>query len=211
LEQEWSDKLFRFDAISVRDENSRMHIQQALQFEPELVLDPCLQFDITPDEEEMIHLPERYVAVYGHNFSSSFIAEVRRWARAQKLPLVSIGYRNDWADEQWLTAGPHQYALFMQQSTAVATNFFHGCVFALRNSKPFVCESSSYRSVKVQGLMETVGGEKHLVNDQTPATVYDELLASPLQASILHNIRRLREHSNAFLDRTLDVKQLQVA
>lgn len=211
LDAEWAEKLFRFDAISVRDENSRQHIQNVLQFDPELVLDPCLQFDIADEEVEMIALPERYLAVYGHNFSDSFQAQVRQYARARKLPLISIGYHNDWADEQWLTAGPLEFAGFLKNAGAVATNFFHGCVFALRNAKPFVCETSSYRSFKVQGLMETIGGEAHLVTEETPAAVYRQRLEEPLAKTILENIHRLRQHSAAYLDRALDAQQLQVA
>ena len=212
LDTAWAEKLSNFDVISVRDENSRQHIQQALQFSPEIVLDPCLQFDLQYEAQENGHLPEQYVAVYGHNFSEPFIAEVQRFAREQKQPLVSIGYRNDWADEQWLTAGPHQFAQFMNEATAVATNFFHGCVFALRNDKPFVCETSSYRSFKVQGLMETLGSTAHLVHPDTPSSVYNRLLSEPLHPAVAENIARLRQHSHAFLDRALDVKQqLQVA
>jgi hypothetical protein len=33
----------------------------------------------------------------------------------------------------------------MARAEAVATNFFHGCVFALLNDTPFVCETSAYR------------------------------------------------------------------
>ena len=211
LGEEWTDRICNFDAISVRDENSKALVSSALNEEPEMVLDPCLQFAHDVQAEHLAQLPGQYVAVYGHNFSASFIREVRRWARAQRLPLISIGYRNDWADEQWLTAGPHQFAQFINGAAAVATNFFHGCVFALRNEKPFVCETSDYRSLKVEGLMQKVGGEKHLVTESTPSAVYDALLQSPLQDSILHPIHRLRQQSDAFLNRALNAKQLQVA
>jgi hypothetical protein len=51
---------------------------------------------------------------------------------------------------------------------SVATNFFHGCVFALRNAKPFVCEITPYRFLKVNDLMILLGGEDHLVREDTP-------------------------------------------
>src|SRR3546814_9493774 len=76
-----------------------------------------------------------YVAVYGHNFPASFRQAVRHWAASRGYRLVSIGYRNDWADEQNITAGPEDFARIMAQSAAVATNFFNGCVFALLNAR----------------------------------------------------------------------------
>jgi Polysaccharide pyruvyl transferase len=211
LGPEWANRLYNFDTIAVRDENSKQLIASVMDEEPEMVLDPCLQFVMNIHAQQPVHISQQYLAVYGHNFSASFIAEVRRWARKQKLPLISIGYRNDWADEQWITAGPHEFAQFMKGAQAVATNFFHGCVFALRNEKPFVCETSDYRSLKVEGLMRKVGGENHLVTGATPSDLYDYLLQAPLRSSILQTIHNLRQQSDEYLDRALNVKQRQVA
>lgn len=211
MDPAWTGKLRNFDKISVRDANSQAIIKNALGFEPELVLDPCLQFPVRPEERKLDNLQKPYIAVYGHNFSESFAREIRAWADKKELPLISIGYRNDWADEQWLTADPHDFAHFMAQSEAVATNFFHGCVFALRNAKPFACETTPYRRYKLQGLMAKVGGEKHLIMEGTPASVYDTCLSEPLNPEILQKINQLRQSSNAYLDRALDLKQLQPA
>ncbi|WP_207435423.1 polysaccharide pyruvyl transferase family protein [Sabulibacter ruber] len=211
LEPFWADKLRNFDAISVRDENSQTIIQNALGFTPEMVLDPCLQFPITPEPRDLDILKEPYVAVYGHNFTESFAREIKKWAQKQNLRLLSIGYRNDWADEQWITADPHDFAHYMANAQAVATNFFHGCVFALRNAKPFVCESSPYRRHKLQGLMAKIGGEKHLLPEGTPTEVYQTLLSTPLDAEILQKIERLRQTSHKYLDRALRHKQLELA
>jgi hypothetical protein len=202
LEPSWANRLREFEFISVRDENSRSIIKTALGFEPELVLDPCLQF--LPQPEGHRRGPQRpYVAVYGHNFSANFSRELRRWANSRGYPLVSIGYRNAWADNQWITADPHDFARFIARAEAVATNFFHGCVFALRNAKPFVCEISPYRSNKVRDLMATVGAEKHLVSKDTPAAVFDAHLSQPLEPEILHQIDCLHKTSNAYLDKAL--------
>src|SRR5690606_20017393 len=146
LDEPWAQKLRAFEWISVRDENSRKIIQSALGLEPALVLDPCLLFPPQSQAQTPVnsqawqHAP--YVAVYGHNFTEWFSREVRHWAQSRGYSLVSIGYRNDWADEQWLTAGPEEFAHFVRHAEAVATNFFHGCVFSLLNHKPFVCELS---------------------------------------------------------------------
>jgi hypothetical protein len=202
LEPVWATRLRRFAAISVRDENSRRIIQGALGVEPTLVLDPCLQFP--PRPRGPWRGPRRpFLAIYGHNFSARFQREVRRWAKARGRPIVSVGYRNDWADVQWITAGPHEFAQCLARADAVATNFFHGCVFALRNGRPFVCETSPYRSTKVQNLMAAVGGEGHLVSDGTPATTYDACLDRPLSAAIPERIAALRQASNAYLDAAL--------
>lgn len=202
LEPVWVDKLREFSSISVRDENSRSIIRNALGFEPELVLDPCLQF--SPQPEGSWREPRQpYVAVYGHTFSDTFGREVRRWAESRGFKLVSIGYRNDWADAQWLTADPHNFAHFIAGAEAVATNFFHGCVFALRNAKPFACEITSYRYHKTSGLMAILGGERHLVTENTPSAGYDACLSEPVDPEIYRRIDGFRRTSEAYLDTVL--------
>ena len=202
LDQTWADRLRAFASISVRDDNSRRLIKAALGLEPALVLDPCLQFH--PRPAGRWRGPRRpFVAVYGHNFSAAFSREVRRWATSRRYQLVSIGYRNAWADTQWITADPHDFAHGIARAHAVATNFFHGCVFALRYAKPLVCELSPYRSVKVQDLMAMVGGDGHLVSADTPAATYDTRLGQPLAPGILQRIDCLRRRSEAYLDTAL--------
>jgi hypothetical protein len=168
-----------------------------------VVLDPCLQFPLPAAASfEEPALP-RYIAVYGHGFSAAFVKSVRRWAKPKQLALISIGYRNDWADRQWIDAGPHEFAHFIAGAEAVATNFFHGCVFALRSKKPFVCESSWYRGNKLRSLMERVGGEHHLLTEQAPASTCDALLGKPLASAIVDRIERLRASSRRYLDEAL--------
>ena len=210
LPAEWADKLRNFSSISVRDDNSKQIVQQALGIDPVMVLDPCLQFDIEPAARQTMYT-QPYMAVYGHNFSPFYIEAIKHWAQQNHLPLVSIGYRNHWADENWLTADPHDFAHFVSGATAMATNFFHGCVFALRNQKPFVCESSAYRNNKVQGLMTAIGGEQHLVNEQATPAHYNAMLSNPVVSSIFTRIEALRHVSAAYLRNALAVPQTQRA
>jgi hypothetical protein len=203
LAQDWSDRLKNFHRIAVRDDASRAIISSAIGIEPVVVLDPCLQFPLPAATRLDEPAPDSYIAVYGHGFSAAFAGAVRGWAKRKRLPLISIGYRNDWADRQWIDAGPHEFARFMAAADAVATNFFHGCVFALRNRKPFVCESSWYRGNKLHSLMAKVGGENHLLAGPAPALAYQTLLDAPLASAIVSRIERLRASSDRYLDQAL--------
>lgn len=199
LDPVWADRLRRFDAISVRDDNSRDIVVAATGRVPEIVLDPSLLFP--PALEGRWTGPERpFLAVYGHNFSPWFVDEVQRVARERGLTTVSVSYRNDWADVQWLEAGPHEFAHAIARADAVATNFFHGCVFALLHRTPFVCETSPYRRNKVRCLMSAIDGDRHLVTDGTPAALYDALLRDPLDPRLDHALGTLRASSSAYLD-----------
>jgi hypothetical protein len=199
LDPVWADRLRRFDAISVRDDNSRDLVADAIGCVPEIVLDPTLLFP-PPMEGTWTGPPDPFMAVYGHNFSPEFAREVQRVAEDRGVPTVSLSYRNDWADVQWLDAGPHDFAQAMSRAAAVATNFFHGCAFALLHHRPFVCETSPYRRNKVRCLMSAIGGERHLVTAGSPSGTYDSLLGEPLEPALDHALGDLRASSTTYLD-----------
>jgi Polysaccharide pyruvyl transferase len=198
----WADRLRRFDAISVRDENSQGIVEAMLGEAPELVLDPCLQFDL-PIEPVEVEETEPFVVVYGHSFTDAFGRHVRRWAHGRGYRLVSVGYRNDWADDQRIAAGPHEFAHLLAQAEAVATNFFHGCVFALRHAKPFTCELSPYRSTKVRDLLAAVGAGRRLVSADTAPGGYAECLSTPVEPEVRGRIGALRRSADGYLHAAL--------
>jgi hypothetical protein len=198
----WSEQLGRFDAISVRDDNSRRLIAEALGAPPPLVLDPCLQFPPAPEStEESGGAP--FAAVYGHTFSPAFGAAARRWADRRGLRLLSIGYRNDWAHEHRLDAGPIEFAGLMGRSAAVLTNFFHGCVFAVLGGKPFACAGSAYRMNKVRGLMQALEADRHLLPEDGDEDQLSAVLDGPPSERIPAALARLRRQSDAFLQSIL--------
>ncbi|MBB3233795.1 polysaccharide pyruvyl transferase family protein [Phyllobacterium endophyticum] len=199
----WAEKLRRFSHLSVRDLHSERIIRDRLGLEPELVLDPCLQFPeaITASTDHRNREP--YVAVYGHSFPIWFQKTIRGWAADRDYRLVSIGYRNDWTDEQWIDAGPEDFAGFVAGAEAVVTNFFHGCVFSLVNEKPFACVLSDYRTNKIRDLAMTVGADRHILTEETDPSTLNFILDNPLSPAISERITSLRRTSNAFLSHVL--------
>jgi len=167
-----------------------------------VVLDPCLLFaEVIPGAGAAAG--SGYAIVYGHSFPDWFEAAVRRWADRKQLRLISIGYRNDWADEQHIDAGPADFAEAFAGAQAVATNFFHGCVFALRHSKPFACAGTPYRLNKVRDLTASLGAGKHLVDASATDDDYDALLGAPLEAAVGERMAAQRSESAAFLEHAL--------
>jgi hypothetical protein len=200
LDEELARLLRRFEAISVRDDNSRRLVGAALGQTPELVLDPCLQF---PEIAARPAPPESFAVVYGHSFPDWFKSGVRAWADRKRLWLLSIGYHNDWADAQWLDAGPEDFAECLGAASAVATAFFHGCVFALLNRRPFVCVASDYRANKVRSLVSVLGAERHLVAENAAPPDYQNALEAEPDRAVATRLVDLRARSDDFLDHVL--------
>lgn len=204
FDHEWLNKLLKFDELSVRDENSKLIIKRALDWEPAIVLDPCLLFPVMLNNFCDIKNFERpYTAIYGHNFSQKFINQIKLWSIERKIHLISIGYRNDWADEQWISADPTEFVSFINGSESVVTNFFHGCIFALITSKPFICETSDYRSNKVEDLLNKIGAENRLIEMSTATDKGVHILSEPLNDQILRNISFYQDFSETWLIQAL--------
>jgi hypothetical protein len=205
LHEGWADRLRAFHRISVRDDNSRRLVHRALGSEPTMVLDPCLQFPGHPSPGSS--RDGRDVVVYGHTFSDWFARRARHWAGRRGLRLVSVGYRNDWADEQWLDAGPQDFADAIGGARAVLTNFFHGCVFAIRSGKSFLCEQSAYRSIKIRDLVADLACEAHVARQDRPAWAAEAVLDQPLAPAILARLAQRRRESAQYMDLSIPIRQ----
>ncbi|MFS0772692.1 polysaccharide pyruvyl transferase family protein [Sphingomonas sp. 1P08PE] len=197
----WTARLRRFDAVSVRDENSRAMIAAALSIEPDMVLDPCLQFPAVlpaaPSSEG------DYILLYGHGLPGWFVQAVRRWATATGTRIVSVGYPNAVADEDRSDAGPLEFAALMAGARAVATSFFHGAVFALHYARPFVAAASPYRRLKLEGLTDQLGARHRLIDETTGDAAIRQLLGTPLEPEVHRRIAEGRVRSTRYLDRVL--------
>jgi len=200
LNEDYSALLHRFGLITVRDENSSAIVTAATGRENHLVLDPCLQF---ADDKTQPGSSDGSAIVYGHNFSAGFSEAVRTWADQNAVRLISFGYRNDWADEQILDGSPQDFHEIFESGRAVITNFFHGCVFAIKNALPFLCEASPYRSNKVRGLVSTLGCEHRLLSDEFTPAGAPELLNTPLERTVFERLADMRAGSEIILKEAL--------
>lgn len=202
MDPDWARKLDRFSALSVRDENSWHLVRNGTGREPRMVLDPCLQFsEVIPREPRQERQP--FAVVYGHCFPHWFQKKVRRWADRRGVRLISIGYSNRFTDEERIAADPRDFARLMAGAQAVVTNFFHGCVFALLNGKPWLSNPSEYRSIKIPDLAGSLGAQQRLVDEQTPDEQIAKLLETPVTATVAANIGAARAQSNDYLDAAL--------
>jgi len=200
LDSARAGRLAAFADVSVRDDNTRRLYRDATGREPAIVLDPCLQFP-PPADGGAEGGPGRLV-VYGHGFPSWFAAAVVAVARRRGLSIVSVGYRNAFADEQRIAAGPEEFRTLIASAAAVATSVFHGCVFALAFGRPFVAVATPYRRDKLRDLVALVGAEGHLADERRPEAL-DTILSAPADAVVERRIEALRARSDTFLDRVL--------
>jgi hypothetical protein len=91
----------------------------------------------------------------------------------------------------------------MAGARAVVTNFFHGCVFALLNGKPWATAPSDYRSIKIPDLASIVGAPHRVLAEERPQAEIHDLLDTPVMPSVTERLETLRGQSQAYLDAAL--------
>lgn len=140
--REWLD---RFDRISVRNEMSRRLVHELCGRESEVVADPVMLSDFD-DLTELAGVPyERYILLYGLSAArvqsvSGVLASARR-----RLGLPLVGIRSSGL-QPWLpdcvdyvvhNPGVGQWLGLFRRAEYIATDSFHGTLFAIKGKKQF--------------------------------------------------------------------------
>ena len=98
---------------------------------------------------------------------------------------------------------PEDFAQVMGNAAAVLTNFFHGCIFALLNGKPWAAAPSDYRAIKIPDLATVVGAQHRVVDSQTCGHTFTELLDNPIGDAVATRLVELRQRSETYLNAAL--------
>jgi hypothetical protein len=151
--------LGRFDAISVRDENTRKIVRSLLEIDAPMVLDPTLVYDFSPDEAPSKRMEKNkpYLLVYAYTMIEETIRTVKAYAKANGLKTIATGYRQDWCDANLMGVGPLEWLTFYRNAHTVLTSTFHGAVFSLKYGRKFFYVVNDKAKNRVVSLLETCG------------------------------------------------------
>jgi exopolysaccharide biosynthesis predicted pyruvyltransferase EpsI len=87
----------------------------------------------------------------------------------------------------------------MAGARSVITNFFHGCIFAVLNGKPWAAAPSDYRSIKIPDLANALGAQHRIVDEQTSDADVFALLDAPRRPQVSERLSEYRGRSEAYL------------
>ena len=153
------EDLKRFDSISVRDENTRAIIEAVLGVDAPLVLDPTLIYDFSSDERSS-DWPQKlgeYLLVYAYAVNKHVIEQVRKYANANGLKVVGLGYREHWCDINLMGVGPLEWLTLFKNASAVLTSTFHGAIFSVKYEKKFFYIANTKAKNRVVTLLGVCG------------------------------------------------------
>jgi len=160
LPKDLKSALNRFSAISVRDENTALFVQNQGLPVPPLVLDPTLVYDFKTELSSPFSNPvnKPYILVYSYIRPSPLaIKEIRYAANNAGLILVSTGYRQDWCDKNLLDLSPLEWIQMIQEADSIITSTFHGSIFALKLKKRFKFLFNAKAENRIQTLFNLYG------------------------------------------------------
>lgn len=127
--------LNNFSYISVRDESSFEIIKKLTGKTSEIVLDPTFLIDYKSCGD--LKEPDKnYLLIYAYYVPKVFRVEIINFAREKGLKIISVGYRNEWADKN-VNVDPFEWITYIKHARYIITSTFHGTVFSIKYNKEF--------------------------------------------------------------------------
>lgn len=156
------DFLVKFDAISVRDKNSKSIVERLINQKCSYHLDPVLHFDYSEYMPKLIN-SRPYLALYAYSgLSEEYKEEIRLYAKEHNLEILSfMGYQNGLG--KFMNVSPFELLAYMKNAECIVTTTFHGSVFSLKYNKRF-CAIVQHRMGDGYGNDEKMGDLLHRVN-----------------------------------------------
>lgn len=164
--------LQRFDAISVRDDNSRKIVKQLCNTDAPIVLDPTFIYNLNKKAHPSKYLTKPGLLVYAHPIPQRAINIVKKHAHRENLELVATGYRNAWCDKNLMGVGPLEWLTLFQRASMILTTTFHGTVFSIINKKPFYYVVNVKAHNRVVSLLETCGIDISILDAEEGTLLY---------------------------------------
>lgn len=204
LPQTVSHHLKNFNAISVRDENSRQIVTQ-LGCTAQVHLDPvllCDYKDIVPSE-----IPSDDIFIiytYPNRLKEeAIIRQILELARKETLRVISIGAYYPWCENLVLT--PFEVLAYFKKAKYVVTDTFHGTVYSIKYGCPFVTLVRESNREKLLDLLMRFEQQEAAI---TPESNLEAMLHRTIPYSIIQEkIWQERIRTNQYLRENLRERQ----
>ncbi|WP_294653036.1 polysaccharide pyruvyl transferase family protein [uncultured Ruminococcus sp.] len=158
--------LKKFDAISVRDTNSGVIVEQLTGKNPVYNLDPVLIYDYVNccDKIPDIKTNEKYLVLYAYagRISNDEANWISVYAKKKKLKVYAIGGVQKCAD-RFVDCSPFEVLAYFKNAEEVITDTFHGTIFSVITHRQFTTlirksVGNSYgNEEKLRDLLERLG------------------------------------------------------
>lgn len=213
----FSNFLKSYKAISVREDVSVNLLNEIVDKDVELVLDPTLLLDIEEWNEvcEERIIEEKYVFVYFLGEREGVDDIVMEYAKNHNLRIVTIPYpsgvwkRNGrrFKDIEIMDASPEMFLSLIKYSECVFTDSFHAVVFSFIFKKQFyVFNRDKQGSMKsrIVSLTKIIGlQERFCINREEETIEHIEGLSEIDYNIVFYEFEKMREKSYEFIRKNI--------
>lgn len=162
--------LNKLNSISVRDENSKDLVKQYINKNAEIVCDPTFLWNFNTDE----NIPEppetdKYIVVYGSNFSLELISGCVEYARTHNLKIICLDSLDDtfsWCDKnvKQNNLNPFEWLSYFKYAEIIFTCTYHGLMFSLIFNKRVVFSPTEFILDKASSFINYLNLKNVLVD-----------------------------------------------
>lgn len=137
IDEEVGQLLSKFDALSVRDENSKTIVQKLTGIKSSRHIDPVLLYPFEEVEDYRIPMCD-YIIVYAYSgrITDEESRAIRKFADEQNKRIITLGYYQPFCDD-FVLASPLEVLAYIKNADYVITDTFHGTVFSIKYGKQF--------------------------------------------------------------------------
>ena len=173
--------LNEYDHISVRDTNTAKLVKKMTGKDPLVVVDPIFLTDLNFINYSKNKI-EKFALVYGTVFSKEDKTKIINFCKSKDLKIISIGYYNNWVDENYIHANPDEFLSCVSSADYIFTSMFHGVMFSVKFKKKFWYSADPIRTNKIEYFINNLNlssrslvNSKNLSDDINYESIYKKL------------------------------------
>ncbi len=189
-------------SVSARDDATEDFLKTVTgKTEITRVIDPS--FLVNWHEIEKSVTLKNYILVYTYDgswgFSDEYIKATKEFAKKKGLPLVSVGFKNDWCDKV-IPASPREFLGYLKNADFVVTDTFHGTAMSIQYNKQFV--SMGRGKKKVESLLKEFGITDRLYSN---VNTFDEITKTQIDyKKVNEKVNEKIKISKAYLEKNIN-------
>jgi hypothetical protein len=205
---EWKSELCRLlsdmDSLSVRDTPSAGMVSDLCGRMAAVVVDPTFLINYHSLSTPAPLSGFAFVYILGTEeaeVASAFVSQVQHDTALEVIASLPAGHDLRGA-KALRSIGPDEWLGYLEASSFVCTDSYHGVIFAIKNRKPFVAWVRGERSTRITDLLYALGLEDRVI--RTPEDLRSKTWLHPIDYTrVFRTLAGLTGISRSFLKKAL--------
>ena len=207
MKQYYTDRLSKFNNISVREDTGKKIVEELTgRTDVEVLVDPTML--VTPEEwDKVSKKPEqlnfdKYILCYFlGELSEQRKKEIERVAKENDCKIINILDKKN----PFYETGPSEFLYLEKNAFLICTDSFHSSVFAILYNRPFIVFDREDSLVKMNSRLDTLLKKFELEDRWYEGEIKEEQLKTDYTKAY-EILEKEREKSMKFLKKALDIK-----